>query len=77
MKWGALFSCASGERRPVAASAQPNVSHRVVARLGDAGRVSALVTQNVDGLELHPDVLRDAAEPTTSSSSSGGGRFRR
>lgn len=34
----------------VAASAQPNVSHRVVARLGDAGRVSALVTQNVDGL---------------------------
>ena len=35
---------------PVAASAQPNVSHRVVARLGDAGRVSALVTQNVDGL---------------------------
>lgn len=35
---------------PVAAAAQPNVSHRVVARLGDAGRVSALVTQNVDGL---------------------------
>ncbi len=35
---------------PVAAAAQPNVSHRVVARLGDAGRVSELVTQNVDGL---------------------------
>lgn len=35
---------------PVADAAQPNISHRVVARLGDAGRVSALVTQNVDGL---------------------------
>ncbi|WP_035883037.1 NAD-dependent protein deacetylase [Cupriavidus metallidurans] len=35
---------------PVAAGAHPNISHRVVARLGDAGRVSALVTQNVDGL---------------------------
>ncbi|SDD34366.1 NAD-dependent protein deacetylase, SIR2 family [Cupriavidus sp. YR651] len=35
---------------PVAAGAQPNISHRVVARLGEAGRVSALVTQNVDGL---------------------------
>lgn len=35
---------------PVAASAIPNVSHRVVAQLQHAGRVSALVTQNVDGL---------------------------
>ncbi|CAG2148062.1 NAD-dependent protein deacetylase [compost metagenome] len=35
---------------PVAAGAQPNVSHRVVAELGDAGRVTGLVTQNVDGL---------------------------
>jgi NAD-dependent SIR2 family protein deacetylase len=35
---------------PVADAAQPNISHRVVARLGDAGRVAALVTQNVDGL---------------------------
>ncbi|MFJ5383787.1 NAD-dependent protein deacetylase [Cupriavidus sp. CER94] len=35
---------------PVADAAQPNVSHRVVARLGDAGRVAGLVTQNVDGL---------------------------
>jgi len=35
---------------PVAAGAQPNVSHRVVARLGEAGRVATLVTQNVDGL---------------------------
>jgi len=35
---------------PVADGAQPNVSHRVVARLGDAGRVAGLVTQNVDGL---------------------------
>lgn len=35
---------------PVADAAQPNVSHRVVARLGDAGQVAGLVTQNVDGL---------------------------
>lgn len=35
---------------PVAAAAQPNISHRVVARLGEAGRIAALVTQNVDGL---------------------------
>ena len=35
---------------PVAAGAQPNVSHRVVAELGDAGRVTGLVTQNVDGM---------------------------
>lgn len=35
---------------PVAAGAVPNISHRVVAGLGRAGRVSALVTQNVDGL---------------------------
>lgn len=35
---------------PVADAAQPNVSHHVVASLGDAGRVAALVTQNVDGL---------------------------
>ncbi|PLP97128.1 NAD-dependent protein deacetylase [Cupriavidus pauculus] len=35
---------------PVADAAQPNISHRVVARLGDAGRVAGLVTQNVDGL---------------------------
>lgn len=35
---------------PVAAGAQPNISHRVVARLGDAGRVAGLITQNVDGL---------------------------
>lgn len=35
---------------PVADAAQPNISHRVVARLGEAGRVAGLVTQNVDGL---------------------------
>ena len=35
---------------PVAAGALPNVSHRVVAQLGEAERVAALVTQNVDGL---------------------------
>ncbi len=35
---------------PVAAGALPNISHRVVAQLGEAERVAALVTQNVDGL---------------------------
>lgn len=35
---------------PVAAGALPNISHRVVAQLGEAARVAALVTQNVDGL---------------------------
>lgn len=35
---------------PVAAGALPNISHRVVAQLGEAERVTALVTQNVDGL---------------------------
>ncbi|WP_414441561.1 NAD-dependent protein deacetylase [Burkholderia sp. 22PA0106] len=35
---------------PVVGRARPNVAHRALARLGAAGRVGRLVTQNVDGL---------------------------
>ncbi len=35
---------------PVVGRAQPNAAHRALARLGAAGRVGRLVTQNVDGL---------------------------
>ncbi len=35
---------------PRVANALPNVSHRVVAALEDGGRLSGVVTQNVDGL---------------------------
>ncbi|CAG2153350.1 NAD-dependent protein deacetylase [Cupriavidus plantarum] len=45
---------------PIAAHAQPNVSHHVVAGLGAQDRLSALVTQNVDGLHQRagsPDVV--------------------
>jgi NAD-dependent SIR2 family protein deacetylase len=35
---------------PVVAEAQPNDAHRALARLGAAGHVPTLVTQNVDGL---------------------------
>jgi NAD-dependent SIR2 family protein deacetylase len=35
---------------PVIARAAPNAAHRALARLQEAGRVAALVTQNVDGL---------------------------
>lgn len=35
---------------PPVARAQPNEGHRALARLGAAGRLSLLVTQNVDGL---------------------------
>jgi len=35
---------------PVIERAQPNSAHRALARLQSAGRVGALVTQNVDGL---------------------------
>ncbi|MBA4286303.1 MAG: NAD-dependent protein deacetylase [Xanthomonadaceae bacterium] len=35
---------------PLLATAQPNAAHRALARLQDAGRVTRLVTQNVDGL---------------------------
>jgi len=45
---------------PIAAGAQPNVSHRVVAGLGEQDRLAALVTQNVDGLHQRagsPDVV--------------------
>lgn len=45
---------------PIAANATPNVSHHVVAGLGAHDRLSALVTQNVDGLHQRagsPDVV--------------------
>ncbi|MGZ4638316.1 MAG: NAD-dependent protein deacetylase [Actinomycetes bacterium] len=38
--------------------AEPNLTHRLLARLGDEGRLSGLITQNVDGLHSaagHPD----------------------
>ncbi len=35
---------------PVVGRARPNRSHVALARLGDAGRIERLVTQNVDGL---------------------------
>ncbi|HEV3105052.1 MAG TPA: NAD-dependent protein deacetylase [Trinickia sp.] len=35
---------------PVVAQALPNAAHRALAQLGEAGHVSQLVTQNVDGL---------------------------
>lgn len=35
---------------PLLAEAQPNAAHQALARLGAAGRVARLVTQNVDGL---------------------------
>lgn len=35
---------------PVIGQARPNASHRALVRLGAAGRVARLVTQNVDGL---------------------------
>ena len=48
---------------------EPNITHRVLARWEEAGRLSAVVTQNIDGLhqkagskrvyELHGSVLRN------------------
>ena len=35
---------------PIISRAEPNAAHRALAQLGDAGVVSLLVTQNVDGL---------------------------
>jgi NAD-dependent SIR2 family protein deacetylase len=35
---------------PMLAQAQPNAAHHALAQLGAAGRISRLVTQNVDGL---------------------------
>ena len=35
---------------PTMAGARPGAAHRALARLGDAGRVGLLLTQNVDGL---------------------------
>ncbi len=45
---------------PLFANAQPNAAHYAVAALQAAGRLSALITQNVDGLHQRagsPDVL--------------------
>ena len=49
--------------------AEPNAAHKVLARLEQAGKLSAVVTQNIDGLhqkagsenvfELHGSVLRN------------------
>ncbi|MBM4246386.1 MAG: NAD-dependent protein deacylase [Deltaproteobacteria bacterium] len=54
------FVCSSGARRehwryklatvPVMLEAQPNAGHRALARLEQAGRLQAIVTQNIDGL---------------------------
>src|SRR5262245_41073649 len=35
---------------PTLASATPNAGHRALARLVDEGRMSAIITQNIDGL---------------------------
>lgn len=50
-------------------NAQPNITHKVLARLEQLGKLSAVVTQNIDGLhtaagsntvyELHGSVLRN------------------
>lgn len=37
-------------RYPVLAAARPNAAHLAIARLGKAGRLDALITQNIDGL---------------------------
>lgn len=52
--------------------AQPNVTHKVLARLEEEGKLKAVVTQNIDGLhqkagskkvlELHGSVLRNYCE---------------
>ncbi len=39
-----------GETWPVISAAEPNAAHRALADLAHAGRVTLLVTQNVDGL---------------------------
>ena len=38
------------ERYPVMASKQPNAGHRALGRLQEAGLVSTIITQNIDGL---------------------------
>ena len=39
--------------------AEPNVAHRAVARLVAAGKVTAVVTQNIDGLHERSGVPED------------------
>lgn len=48
------------ESHLVFAAAQPNATHRAIARLQAAGRVHALVTQNIDG--LHQAAGSDAGQ---------------
>lgn len=53
----------------IAADAQPNAAHKALARLEEQGKLTAVVTQNIDGLhqkagsrnvyELHGSVLRN------------------
>jgi NAD-dependent SIR2 family protein deacetylase len=45
---------------PIMRDAEPNASHRALALLGQHGKISALVTQNVDGLHEkagHPNTI--------------------
>ena len=56
---------------------EPNITHKVLAKWEEAGKLSAVVTQNIDGLhqkagskrvyELHGSVLRNAAAAERSS----------
>ena len=59
IQWQAFRDQAHARRRywarsmvgwPMLAKAQPNAAHLALARLGAAGRIARLVTQNVDGL---------------------------
>lgn len=58
-------------------NAQPNAAHKKLAELEAAGKVRAVITQNIDGLhqaagsrtvlELHGSVLRNYCENAISS----------
>ncbi|MCF3934546.1 Sir2 family NAD-dependent protein deacetylase [Acuticoccus sp. M5D2P5] len=41
------------------AAAEPNAAHRVIARLAQEGKVTTVVTQNIDGLHARAGVPRD------------------
>ena len=59
-------------QKMLAPDAQPNAAHRKLAELGRAGKLKAVITQNIDGLhqkagsrevlELHGSVLRNYCE---------------
>lgn len=49
--WTRLF-----DGRPTLRKAEPNAGHRAVARLVDVGKVSEVITQNVDGLHQRAGV---------------------